>query len=278
METVAEHRCFGGTQGVYRHESRETGTAMEFAVYVPPQAADGPVPVVTWLSGLTCTWENAATKAGAQRVAADLGLMLVFPDTSPRGTDLPGEHDVYDFGSGAGFYVDATRAPWTDHYRMYSYVTAELPTLIAERFPADPARQAIAGHSMGGHGALVCALRNPERYRSVSAFAPIVAPSRVPWGRKAFAGYLGDDEAAWAAYDATALVAERGWPGTILIDQGDADGFLSEQLRPVLFADACRAAEVRLDLRLQRGYDHSYWFIQTFIPDHLAFHAEALRA
>ncbi|MEQ8968440.1 MAG: S-formylglutathione hydrolase [Azospirillaceae bacterium] len=278
METVAEHRCFGGTQGVYRHASRETGTAMEVAVYVPPQAADGPVPVLTWLSGLTCTWENAATKAGAQRLAAEHGLMVVFPDTSPRGTDLPGEHDAFDFGSGAGFYVDATEAPWADHYRMYSYVTAELPALIAERFPADPARQAISGHSMGGHGALVCALRNPNRYRSVSAFAPIVAPSRVPWGKKAFAGYLGEDEEAWAAYDATALVAARGWHGTILVDQGDADGFLAEQLKPIVFADACRAADVPLDLRLQPGYDHSYWFIQSFLPDHMAFHAEALKA
>ncbi len=278
LETVSETRCFGGVQGVYRHDSTETGTPMRFAVYRPPQAERGPVPVLWWLSGLTCTEENVTVKAGAQRTAAEHGLMLVAPDTSPRGLDLPGEHDAYDFGSGAGFYVDATEAPWSAHYRMYSYVRDELPALVAAHFPMDPARQGIFGHSMGGHGALVLALRNPDRYRSVSAFAPIVAPTRVPWGEKAFTGYLGHDRAAWTAYDATALVADTAWRGPILVDQGDADTFLGTQLTPDVFLDAAQAAGVHVTLRMQPGYDHSYFFIATFIGDHIAHHAAALRA
>lgn len=278
LETVSETRCFGGVQGVYRHDSTETGTPMRFAVYRPPQAERGPVPVLWWLSGLTCTEENVTVKAGAQRTAAEHGLMLVAPDTSPRGLDLPGEHDAYDFGSGAGFYVDATEAPWSAHYRMYSYVRDELPALVAAHFPMDPARQGIFGHSMGGHGALVLALRNPDRYRSVSAFAPIVAPTRVPWGEKAFTGYLGHDRAAWTAYDATALVVDTAWRGPILVDQGDADTFLGTQLTPDVFRDAAHAAGVHVTLRMQPGYDHSYFFIATFIGDHIAHHAAALRA
>ena len=249
---------------------------MRFAVFVPPQAAERPVPAVWFLAGLTCTEENFTVKAGAQRVAADLGLALVAPDTSPRGLDLPGEHEAYDFGSGAGFYVDAAQAPWASHYRMYSYVTDELPALVAEAFPVDPSRQAVMGHSMGGHGALVCALRNPERYRSVSAFAPIVAPSQVPWGQKAFAGYLGPDRSAWADYDATELIAESPWDQPILIDQGDADGFLDEQLQPWLFEAACRTAGKPVTVRRHAGYDHSYYFIASFVADHLAHHARAL--
>jgi len=278
VETLSETRCFGGVQGVYRHVSAETGTPMRFAVFRPPQAEHGPVPVLWWLSGLTCTEENVTVKAGAQRTAADHGVMFVAPDTSPRGLDLPGEHDAYDFGSGAGFYVDATEAPWSAHYRMYSYVRDELPALVAAHFPMDPARQGIVGHSMGGHGALVLALRNPDRYRSVSAFAPIVAPSRVPWGEKAFTGYLGRDRRAWAAYDATALVADSSWRAPILIDQGDADTFLGTQLTPDLFAEAARAAGVPVTLRMQPGYDHSYFFIATFMGDHIAHHAAMLTA
>lgn len=277
LETVEEHRCFGGLQGIYRHAARTTGTPMRFAVFVPPQAAEGPVPAVWFLAGLTCTEENFTIKAGAQRTAAELGLALVVPDTSPRGLDLPDEDAAYDFGSGAGFYVDAVRPPWAAHYRMYSYVTEELPALIEEAFPVDRLRQSVMGHSMGGHGALVCALRNPGRYRSVSAFAPIVAPSQVPWGQKAFAGYLGPDTSAWAAYDATELVANSAWDRPILIDQGEADGFLDEQLRPWVFEAACRAAGKSVTLRRHAGYDHSYYFISSFMPEHLAHHALALR-
>jgi len=278
METLSENTCFGGIQGVYSHASAVTGTPMRFSVYCPPQmkANAGPVPILWWLSGLTCTEENFTTKAGAQRYAAERGVMVVAPDTSPRGLDLPGEHDAYDFGSGAGFYVDATQAPWSAHYRMYSYVTEELPALIAEQFPADMTRQGIFGHSMGGHGALVLALRNPDRYRSVSAFAPIVSPSRVPWGEKAFTGYLGEDRAAWAAYDATELVAASGWRSPILIDQGDADTFLGTQLTPDVFATAAKQAGVPVTLRMQAGYDHSYYFMATFMGDHIAHHAGIL--
>lgn len=251
---------------------------MEVAVYLPPQADAGKVlPVLYYLSGLTCTWENMVAKAGAQRYAAEHGLILVAPDTSPRGTDLPGEHEAYDFGAGAGFYVDATEAPWSQNYRMYSYVTAELPKLVAEHFPADAARSGIFGHSMGGHGALVCALRNPQHYKSVSAFAPIVAPGQVPWGEKAFSGYLGAERSTWNSYDATALAAGSSWRRPILIDQGSADEFLETQLRPQLFANACGKAGIPLTLRLQPGYDHSYYFIASFIGEHIAHHAAALK-
>jgi S-formylglutathione hydrolase len=251
---------------------------MEFAVYLPPQAQDGPVPLLTWLSGLTCTWENFTVKAGAQRYAAEHGVALLAPDTSPRGLDLPGEHDDWDFGSGAGFYVDATEVPWAQHYRMYSYVTEELPALVHESFPVDPTRQAVFGHSMGGHGALVVALRNPDRYRSVSAFAPISAPTRCPWGEKALANYLGDDRETWRRYDACELLAESSWREPILVDQGAADSFLEVQLKPELLREACRSAGVPLELSLRDGYDHSYYFIASFVGDHVAHHARALKA
>ncbi len=279
VETISENRCFGGVQGVYRHDSTETGTPMRFSVYRPPAASAGPVPVLWYLSGLTCTEENFTVKAGAQRYAAEHGLMLVAPDTSPRGAGIDGEDDAYDFGSGAGFYVDATEAPWSKHYRMYSYVTGELPALVFEHFPGDAARQGITGHSMGGHGALTLALKNPDTYRSVSAFAPICAPSRCPWGEKALGGYLGTDRDAWQAHDANALVAGGARvPGTILVDQGEADDFLERELNPALFASTCQAAGQALNLRMQPGYDHSYYFIASFIGDHVAFHAEALHA
>jgi S-formylglutathione hydrolase len=263
-------------QGYYAHASAEIGLRMRFAVFIPPQAQTGPVPVVTYLAGLTCTEETFVIKAGAQRVAAELGLMLVAPDTSPRGANVPGETDSWDFGAGAGFYVDATTAAWSAHYRMYSYVTRELPALVAASFPADPARQGIFGHSMGGHGALVCALRNPDQYRSVSAFAPICAPSQCPWGHKAFGGYLGDDRSAWAQYDATALVRARPHPGRILIDQGLADKFLADQLHPEAFEAACAASGQSLTMRRHAGYDHGYFFIASFVEDHLRHHAALL--
>jgi S-formylglutathione hydrolase len=278
LETLSEARMFGGVQGVYRHASIATGCEMEFAVFTPPQTKDGSLPVLTYLSGLTCSWENVTVKAGAQRYAAREGIFLVAPDTSPRGFDFPGEHESYDFGSGAGFYVDATEDPWSQNYRMYSYVTEELPELIAANFSIEPARQGIFGHSMGGHGALVAALRNPQRYRSVSAFAPIVAPSQCPWGEKALGHYLGPDRAAWARYDATELVGKSGWPSEILIDQGTTDNFLDTQLKPELFQKACDAAGVELSLHYREGYDHSYYFIATFMEDHINHHARLLKA
>ncbi|HEX5078285.1 MAG TPA: S-formylglutathione hydrolase [Geminicoccaceae bacterium] len=277
-ELVKQHRCYGGTQCVYRHESSATQGAMEIAVYLPPQAERGEVPVLYWLSGLTCTWANFTEKAGAQRLAAEHGLMIVAPDTSPRGTDFPGEHDAYDFGSGAGFYVDATQEPWSRNYRMYTYVTQELPALIEARLPVDRERRGIFGHSMGGHGALICALKNPERYRSLSAFAPIAAPMRCPWGEKAFRGYLGDDRETWRAWDATELAAGSGWQSEVLVDQGTADDFLDEQLKPELLQEAFRAAAIPLTLRYQAGYDHSYYFMASFIADHFAHHARLLKA
>jgi len=276
MKVLSEQACFGGVMGFYAHDSEEIGLEMRFGVYRPPQAANGRVPVVTYLAGLTCNQETFMIKAGAQRVAAELGLMLVAPDTSPRGAGIPGEDDDWDFGTGAGFYVDATEAPWSKHYRMYSYVTKELPTVVGEAFPADAARQGIFGHSMGGHGALVCGLRNPDLYRSVSAFAPIVAPSRVPWGEKALPAYLGADRSAWADYDACELVRRQPTGATLLVDQGEADNFLEVQLRPELLEEACRASGQPLTLRRHPGYDHSYWFIQTFVEDHLRHHAAAL--
>ncbi len=276
MERIEHRACFGGWQDVYRHEAKVLGCAMNFAIYLPPQAADGPVPVLYWLSGLTCTEQNFITKAGAQRYAAQHGIAIVCPDTSPRGEGVA-DAEGYDLGKGAGFYVDATQAPWAAHYRMYDYVVNELPSLVEANFPVTDAR-AISGHSMGGHGALVVALRNPGRYRSVSAFSPIVAPSRVPWGEKAFAAYLGSDRDAWAQYDASALVASAGEKLPLMVDQGGADEFHDAQLRPQLLQAACDAAGHPLRLRLHPGYDHSYYFIASFIGEHIAHHAAALKA
>jgi S-formylglutathione hydrolase len=276
IRTLGEHKCFDGIQGYYSHESLEIGLPMRFSVYQPPQARKHKVPVLYYLAGLTCTEETFMIKAGAQRLAAKYGLMLVSPDTSPRGAGAPGEGDSWDFGLGAGFYVDATQSPWSSHYRMYSYVSAELPDLVAQHFPADSGRQGIFGHSMGGHGALMIALRNPERYRSLSAFAPICAPSRCPWGHKAFSGYFGEDRAAWLDHDSTELVARDPFDGPILIDQGMADKFLAEQLHPDAFEAACRKAKQALTLRRHEGYDHGYFFIASFIDDHLKHHATQL--
>jgi S-formylglutathione hydrolase len=277
LETLSLNRCFGGVQGVYRHASRETKTPMRFAAFIPPYTDDKRIPVLWWLSGLTCTEENFTVKAGAQRVAAALGLMIVAPDTSPRGQGVPSDpQGSYDLGLGAGFYVDASEAPWAEHYRMYSYIARELPEVIAAHFPADMARQAIAGHSMGGHGALILALKNPGRFRAVSAFAPIAAPMSAPWGRKAFSGYLGTDEARWRAYDSCALIEDGARLPEILVDQGTDDPFLGTQLFPERLEEACRRAGIPLTLRRQPGYDHSYFFIATFIEDHLRWHAARL--
>jgi S-formylglutathione hydrolase len=278
LETVSTNKSHGGVQGVYKHRSTSTDTDMTFSVFVPPQAEAGAKrPVVWYLSGLTCTHANVTEKGEYRRACAELGLVFVAPDTSPRGTDVPDDPaGGYDFGLGAGFYVDATEPPFDRHYRMHSYVTEELPALVAESFPVDLSCQAITGHSMGGHGALTIALGNPGRYRSVSSFSPIVAPARVPWGEKALAGYLGADRAAWRRHDATALIEDGARVDEILVDQGTADNFLAEQLRPELLTEACRAAGIRLELRLQEGYDHSYYFISTFMEDHLRWHAERL--
>jgi len=278
METLSQHRCFEGTQGFYRHESREIGLPMRFSVYQPPQAQQGPVPVLFYLAGLTCTEETFMIKAGAQRFAAQHGLMLVAPDTSPRNTGIAGEADSWDFGTGAGFYVDATEAPWSAHFRMYSYVVQELRELILAQFPARADRIGIFGHSMGGHGALTLALKNPDIYRSVSAFAPIAAPMQCPWGEKAFSGYLGDDMSTWRQYDASELMKtlRTPFPQGILIDQGLSDQFLAQQLLPEQFEAACAAAAQPLTLRRHAGYDHGYYFISSFIEEHLAFHQRIL--
>lgn len=276
MKTLSTSKSHGGVQGVYSHASEACSCDMTFAVFVPPQAADGPRPVLWYLSGLTCTHQNVMDKGEYRRFAAELGLIVVCPDTSPRGPDVPDEKDNWQFGCGAGFYVDATQAPYAENYRMYSYVTAELPALVARAFPADMSRQGVFGHSMGGHGALVAALKNPGRYLSCSAFAPIVQPSTAGWSRPAFEKYLGADEAAWRAYDACALVEDgRRFP-EILVDQGTADGFLADGLRPWLFVEACEKAGIPLTLRMQEGYDHSYFFISTFMDDHLRWHAGRL--
>ena len=272
-----EHRaCFGGWQDVYRHRSEVLGCDMTVGVYLPPQVEQGPCPVLYWLSGLTCTEQNFITKAGAQRYAAEHGIILVAPDTSPRGEDVA-DAEGYDLGKGAGFYVNATQAPWASHYRMYDYIVDELPAWV-EADPMASDRRAISGHSMGGHGALTIALKNPGRYRSVSAFSPIVAPTQVPWGQKAFAAYLGDDREAWKAWDTVELVRQAREQLPLLVDQGDADEFLHSQLKPELLQAAAAAAGHPLTLRLQPGYDHSYYFIASFIGEHIAHHAAALKA
>jgi S-formylglutathione hydrolase len=278
LETLSKQQCHGGIQGFYRHASVETGGAMKFGVFQPARVAGGKLPVLYFLAGLTCNEETAAIKACAQRYAAQLGLLLVTPDTSPRDTGIEGATGDWEFGEGAGFYLDASSPAFASRFRMYSYVTKELPAVIEAGFDAaDLSREGICGHSMGGHGALTIALKNRARYRSVSAFAPIVAPSQVPWGHKALPRYLGDDRQSWRRYDACALIEDGArFRGTILVDQGEADGFLQTQLRPELLRDVCREAEQPLVLRMQPGYDHSYWFIQTFIGDHLNHHARAL--
>jgi len=277
ITVVSEHACYGGVQRFYRHESREVRGPMKFAAYLPPQARIGKVPVLYFLSGLTCTEETFCIKSHAQQWAAELGLMLISPDTSPREPRLPGDADSWDFGYSAGFYVDATQAPWSQYYRMYSYVTRELPEVVAAHLPARPAATGIFGHSMGGHGALTLALRNPSLYKSVSAFSPIAAPMQSPWGQKAFNNYLGADRQAWRDYDASELVAREAYPGPILIDQGTADQFLAAELLPEKFAAAAAKSGQQLNLRMQPGYDHGYYFIQTFMADHLRHHAEQLR-
>ncbi|MDL0431975.1 S-formylglutathione hydrolase [Marinobacter sp. TBZ242] len=278
MELLSTNVCFDGEHRRYRHHSATLECGMEFAVYLPPAALGSsprPVPVLYWLSGLTCTDQNFMQKAGAQKKAAQLGMAIVCPDTSPRGLNLPGEDDSYDFGSGAGFYVNATQQPWAPHYRMYDYVVKELPQLVEGHLPVTEDR-GISGHSMGGHGALIAALKNPGRYKSVSAFAPIANPSECPWGQKAFSGYLGDDPRAWEEWDATLLIPTARERLPLLVDQGTADEFLDSQLNPDALADACEKVHHHINLRMHRGYDHSYFFIASFIDDHLEHHAEAL--
>lgn len=275
--TVSTNRAFGGVQGVYRHASAVCGSDMTFSVYVPPHVSGAKLPMVWYLSGLTCTHANVTEKGEYRRLCAKLGLIFVAPDTSPRGEAVADDPDgAYDFGLGAGFYVDATQPPFATHYHMWSYVTEELPALVAAQFPADMDRQSIMGHSMGGHGALTIGLTFPDRFKAVSAFAPIVAPSQVPWGQKALSGYLGDDRTAWRRHDAVALIEDGARIADLLVDQGEADPFLAEQLRPDLLDAACKAAGIPLTLRLQSGYDHSYYTISTFIEDHLRWHSARL--
>ena len=278
ITTLSEHACFGGVQGFYQHDSAETGTAMKFGVFVPPQAQAGPVPVLFFLAGLTCTEETFAIKAGAQRLAAEHGLIIVTPDTSPRGTGVEGADAAWDFGTAAGFYLDATEAPWRTNWRMGSYVSQELRALVLEHFNARDDRIGLFGHSMGGHGALTLALSHPRHYQSVSAIAPIAAPMQCPWGVKAFSGYLGNDRAAWARHDATELVKAGARVPHLLIDQGLADKFLAEQLHPHLFDAACVAAGQPLTMRRHEGYDHGYYFIASVMADHIAHHASMLKA
>jgi S-formylglutathione hydrolase len=277
MEMLSTNRAHGGTQGVYRHRSTATGTPMTFSVFVPEHEPGAKLPVLWYLSGLTCTHANVTDKGEYRAACAEAGLIFVAPDTSPRGEGVP-DDPAYDFGQGAGFYLDATEEPWARHFRMRTYIEQELPVLLAAEFPVDMDAQGITGHSMGGHGALTTALRNPDRFRSVSAFAPIVALAQVPWGEKALTGYLGPDRERWPEYDACALIAAGARVPDLLVDQGDADQFLAEQLRPELLRDACAAAGIPLTLRMQPGYDHSYYFISTFMPDHVSWHAERLRA
>jgi len=279
METVSRNKAFGGTQGVYRHESAETGTPMTFAVYVPDHAPGTKLPVLWYLSGLTCTHANVMEKGEYRRACAEHGVVFIAPDTSARGDGVP-DDEAYDFGQGAGFYVDATQEPWAKHFRMRSYIERELPALVAAEFPVDMSRQGITGHSMGGHGALTIALRSAGRFRSVSAFAPIVSPMNCPWGEKALGGYLGQDQdgdrSAWRQYDACALIEDGARLPHLLVDQGTADSFLEEQLQTHLLDEACRNVDMRAQIRMQEGYDHSYFFISTFMADHIAWHAERL--
>ena len=277
IETLSTTRSHGGTQGVYRHASAATGTDMVFSAFVPEHEAGATLPVLWFLSGLTCTHANVTEKGEYRAACAAHGVILIAPDTSPRGPDVP-DDEAYDFGQGAGFYLDATEQPWAEHFRMRSYIESELPALIGAEFPADMARQGITGHSMGGHGALTVALRAPERFRSVSAFAPIVAPRLVPWGQKALAGYLGQDEAAWRAYDAVGLIEDGARLPELLVDTGSIDPFLETQLKPELLESACRDARIALTQRLQPGYDHSYYFVSTFLAEHVRWHAERLNA
>lgn len=275
MQEVSASKVFEGQQLQYRHRSDSLACDMEFSIYLPPQAASARVPVVYWLSGLTCTDQNFVTKAGAQRYAAEKGIAIVCPDTSPRGEGIPDDPDgAYDFGLGAGFYVNATQSPWDKHYRMYDYVVEELPALINTNFDIDAERMGISGHSMGGHGALTIGLKNPQKYLSVTAFAPIVSPIHCPWGQKALAGYLGEDQSAWFEYDSCELIKAAGTHLPILVDQGEADNFLEEQLKTQLFIEAAEQAEYPMQVRYQPGYDHSYFFIASFIADHLEFHSE----
>lgn len=280
MTPISQNEIFGGTQAVYSHHSNACNCDMRVAVYLPPQAELGSCPVVVWLSGLTCTEENFTVKAGAQRIAAELGIILIAPDTSPRGDDVPDDKDSYDFAKGAGFYLDATRMPWAKNYQMQTYIRDELTAWMLDNFPIDENRIGISGHSMGGHGAITLHLKNPDLYKTCSAFAPITSPSQVPWGQKAFKGYLGEDEADWAQYDATELVKNpsiKSSKANILIDQGTDDNFLTEQLRPEIFADACKKSGQATTLRLQKGYDHSFYFVATFIEDHLRWHNDNLK-
>ncbi len=277
METLSTNRSHGGTQGVYTHQSSATGTPMTFSVFVPDHAPGAKLPVLWYLSGLTCTHANVTEKGEYRAACAEHGIIFVAPDTSPRGDDVP-DDDGYDFGKGAGFYVDATQQPWADHFQMRSYIEQELPALVAANFPVDMGRQGITGHSMGGHGALTIGLRNPDRFRSVSAFAPIVSPLNCPWGDKALNGYLGPDRAAWREYDACALIEDGARLPALLVDQGDADNFLHEQLKTGLLVMACRKAGIPATIRMQPGYDHSYYFISTFMAEHVAWHAARLNA
>ena len=281
IETISETGSFGGTMGFYRHRSKTNNCDMQFSVFVPPQARSGKVPVVTFLSGLTCSEENFMVKSGAQRVAAKLGLMLVSPDTSPRGDGVPDDPDeAYDFGLGAGFYVNATESPWSKHYQMYDYITKELQSVIFDNFPGDPDRHGLTGHSMGGHGAIIIGLRNPELFRSLSAFAPICTTLHSPWGQKALTYYLGDDKSRWTPYDASEVarnVTDNSMYSRILVDQGANDPWLAEQLKPELLQAACEASGLPLELRTHEGYDHGYYFISTFIEEHLNFHADQLK-
>jgi S-formylglutathione hydrolase len=279
LETLSNNLSHGGVQGVYKHASSATGTDMTFSVYVPPHAPGAKLPIVWHLSGLTCTHANVTDKGEFRKACTELGLIFIAPDTSPRGEGVADDADgAYDFGLGAGFYVNAVQEPFAQHYRMRDYVEQELPAIIAENFPADMSAQAITGHSMGGHGALTIALRNPDRFKSVSAFAPIVSPLHCPWGHKALGGYLGEDQATWREYDACALIEDGARVPDLLVDQGTADNFLNEQLKPELFEAACAKAGQPLTLRMQPGYDHSYYFISTFLAEHLAWHAERLKA